>query len=92
MTLEDGGATQKRTQPATLGASLDPSCIVQVDNNVSLGPALDVCLALKNELGAALNAYRQSGEVMLWHAANVCRVNMEYIRALQAANANGVQV
>ncbi|PIL26164.1 hypothetical protein GSI_11919 [Ganoderma sinense ZZ0214-1] len=80
----NGTPTGTRTQPATAATVVESSPIV--DTNISAGAVLDACTALKNELDAALNAYRQSREVMLWHAANVCRVNMEYIHALRVMN------
>ena len=84
MNLNDGAATQEFIHSAAIEVPVDSSSVV--DGNAGAGAALDACMALKNELDAAPNAYRQSRKVMLWHAANVCRVNLEYIRALQAAN------
>ena len=82
MNIDDGAANLGPTQPAALTASLASACTAE--NNISVGVMLDACTALKIELDAALSAYRQSREGMLWHTANVCRVNLEYIRALQA--------
>ena len=82
MNIYDGAANPGPTQPTVLTASFDSPCASE--NGIGAGVMLDACTALKIELDAALNAYRQSREVMLWHAANACRVNMEYILALQA--------
>ena len=86
MNLNDDTTTSMLTQPATATVSLEPSSIVDTTGDITAGTGLDACTALKNELDVALDAYRQSREVMLWHSANVCRVTMEYIRALQVAN------
>lgn len=86
MNLNDNTTTSMLTQPATAMPSLEPSSIVDTTGDISTSATLDACTALKNELDVALNAYRQSREAMLWHSANVCRVTMEYICALQVAN------
>ncbi|KAM5538739.1 hypothetical protein V8D89_007461 [Ganoderma adspersum] len=86
MNLNDGTTASMLTQPATATASLEPSSTADTAGDISAGAALNACTVLKNELDVALNAYRQSREVMLWHSVNVCRVTMEYIRALQVAN------
>lgn len=74
------------TQSATVRTSLDPPYIRTGSRNDNASPAPNACTVLKIELDMALDAYRQSRTAMQWHAANVCRVNMEYIRALRAAN------
>ncbi|PIL26153.1 hypothetical protein GSI_11908 [Ganoderma sinense ZZ0214-1] len=83
MNLNDSAFDPAPSQHAALTTSLDPPCVAE--RNIGVDIALNACTALKNELDASLNAYRQSREVMLWHAANVCRVTMEYIHALGAA-------
>ena len=77
---DPAGPSQHNTALTT--TSHNPSYMDE--RNIGVSAMLDECTALKNELDAALNAYQQSRKLMLWHAANVCRVNMEYIHALRA--------
>ncbi|KAM5538748.1 hypothetical protein V8D89_007470 [Ganoderma adspersum] len=84
MNLNEGSPIHSFTQSATTGTLLDPPYIR--GQNASANAARNACTVLKIELDMALDAYRQSREVMQWHAANVCRVNVDYIRALRAAN------